>query len=151
MWHLDFLWFPSSIRARPQYALRTVYFQFWRGPRRVAHPTFLRSQARAYNRHVNRDRVTIQWNFTRKLARKKFGYSITRSRYLDFFDHTSTEIQHYVAFIAVDEARASAALLAHDVARRFSFHLQPVRRPLENRCTRSPALILPNTLIGQVC
>ena len=30
---------------------------------------------------MNRDRVTIQWRFTRTQPRKKFGYKITRSRY----------------------------------------------------------------------
>jgi hypothetical protein len=30
---------------------------------------------------MNRGRVTIQWKFTRKQARGKFGYAITRSRY----------------------------------------------------------------------
>ena len=51
------------------------------GRRRIADQALLRSEARAWNRRVNRDRVTIQWNFTRKLARKKFAYSISRSRY----------------------------------------------------------------------
>jgi len=32
----------------------------------------------------DRDRVTIQWSFTRRQARKKFGYKITRSRYWCF-------------------------------------------------------------------
>jgi hypothetical protein len=30
---------------------------------------------------MNRDRIMIQWSFTRKQARQKFGYRITRSRY----------------------------------------------------------------------
>jgi len=51
------------------------------GRRRIADQAFLRSEARSWNRRVNRDRLTIQWNFTRKLARKKFAYSITRSQY----------------------------------------------------------------------
>jgi hypothetical protein len=41
----------------------------------------LRKETRAWNRRMNRDRVTIQWSFTRTQARKKFGYKITRSRY----------------------------------------------------------------------
>jgi hypothetical protein len=41
----------------------------------------LRKQTRAWNRRVNRNRVMIQWSFTRKQARQKFGYKITRSRY----------------------------------------------------------------------
>ena len=51
------------------------------GRRRIGDRASLRKQTRAWNRRVNRDRVTIQWNFTRTQARKKFGYKITRSRY----------------------------------------------------------------------
>ena len=51
------------------------------GQRRIPNRTSLRQQTRAWNRRVNRDRVTIAWKFTRKKARLKFGYKITRSRY----------------------------------------------------------------------
>jgi transposase len=51
------------------------------GTRRIAHQASLRKEARAWNRRANRDRVLIQWAFTRKKARQKFGYTITRSRY----------------------------------------------------------------------
>ncbi len=51
------------------------------GQRRIADRTSLRQETQAWNRRVNRDRVMIQWNFTRKKARQKFGYKITRSRY----------------------------------------------------------------------
>jgi transposase len=51
------------------------------GRRRIGDRPALRKETRAWNRRVNRDPVTIQWNFTRKQARKKFGYTITRSRY----------------------------------------------------------------------
>jgi transposase len=51
------------------------------GLRRIADQACLRREAQAWNRRVNRDRVTIQWNFTRRLARKKFAYSISRSWY----------------------------------------------------------------------
>ncbi len=51
------------------------------GRRRIGDRPALRKETRAWNRRVNRDRVTIQWNFTRKQARQKFGYKITRSRY----------------------------------------------------------------------
>jgi len=40
-----------------------------------------RKESRASNRRVNRDQVMIQWTFTRKKARQKFAYTITRSRY----------------------------------------------------------------------
>jgi transposase len=42
----------------------------------------LRREGRAWNRRMNRDRVTIDWQFTRSKARQKFGYKrnqITRS------------------------------------------------------------------------
>jgi transposase len=51
------------------------------GKRRIGDRASLRKQARAWNRRINRDRAPIQWNFTRKQARRKFGYTITRSRY----------------------------------------------------------------------
>jgi transposase len=51
------------------------------GQRRIADREALRKEARAWNRRANRDRVPIQWAFTRKKARHKFGYKITRSRY----------------------------------------------------------------------
>jgi transposase len=51
------------------------------GQRRIGDRASLRRETRAWNRRMNRDRVTIQWKFTRKQARCKFGYVITRSRY----------------------------------------------------------------------
>jgi hypothetical protein len=51
------------------------------GRRRVGDRPSLWKETRAWNRRVNRDRVTSQWNFTRKQARQKFDYKITRSRY----------------------------------------------------------------------
>jgi hypothetical protein len=51
------------------------------GQRRLGDRASLGKESRAWNRRVNRDRVTIQWSFTRKKARQKFGYKITRSRY----------------------------------------------------------------------
>ena len=50
------------------------------GQRRIGDRASLRKETRAWNRRMNRDRVTIQWRFTRKQARKKFAYKITRSR-----------------------------------------------------------------------
>jgi transposase len=51
------------------------------GKRRIGDRASLRKETRAWNQRMNRDRVTIQWKFTRKQARRKFGYVITRSRY----------------------------------------------------------------------
>jgi transposase len=51
------------------------------GPRRIGNRASLRKETRAWNHRMNRDRVIIQWSLTRKLARQKFGYKITRSRY----------------------------------------------------------------------
>ena len=50
------------------------------GKRRIGKLASLRSQARAWNRRVNRDQITIQWKFTRKQARRKLHYTITRSQ-----------------------------------------------------------------------
>ena len=54
------------------------------GRRRIPSLRDLRREARAWNRRMNRDRVTIDWHFTRRKARLKFGYKrnqIMRSRY----------------------------------------------------------------------
>jgi hypothetical protein len=52
------------------------------GRRRIPSLLLLQREARAWNRKVNLDKVTIDWKFTRKNARQKFGYdknSFTRS------------------------------------------------------------------------
>ena len=51
------------------------------GPTPDRRSSFSAKETRAWNRRMNRDRVRIQWSFTRTQARKKFGYKITRSRY----------------------------------------------------------------------
>jgi hypothetical protein len=51
------------------------------GRRRIGDIAALRIQAKAWNRRANRDRVTIKWKFTRKMARLKLNYPFTRSRY----------------------------------------------------------------------
>jgi hypothetical protein len=53
------------------------------GRRRIPSLRQLQRQARAWNRKINRDRGTINWQFTRTNARQKFGYNrnnITRSQ-----------------------------------------------------------------------
>ena len=52
------------------------------GRRRIPSLPELQREARAWNRNMNRNRVTINWQFTRTNARRKFGYNrnnITRS------------------------------------------------------------------------
>ena len=44
------------------------------GQRRIPSLRQLQREARAWNRKMNRDRVKINWQFTRKKARQKFGY-----------------------------------------------------------------------------
>lgn len=44
------------------------------GTRRIPNLATLRRESRAWNRRVNRRRVKINWQFTRKAARKKFRY-----------------------------------------------------------------------------
>src|SRR5215813_431684 len=44
------------------------------GKRRIADLKRLRSEARAWNRRMNHDRVKITWKFDRKTARRKFSY-----------------------------------------------------------------------------
>jgi FkbM family methyltransferase len=49
------------------------------GTRRIGDIATLRDQAKAWNRRVNRDKITIKWKFTRKLARLTLNYLIKRS------------------------------------------------------------------------
>lgn len=44
------------------------------GSRRIPDLQTLRRETRAWNRRMNRDRVQINWKFTRQAARRKFGY-----------------------------------------------------------------------------
>ena len=44
------------------------------GKRRIPSLKTLKSEAKAWNRRMNRDRVKIAWKFDRKAARRKFGY-----------------------------------------------------------------------------
>ena len=44
------------------------------GKRRIPSLILLRSEARAWNRTVNRNKVIIDWRFTRMKARQKFNY-----------------------------------------------------------------------------
>ena len=52
------------------------------GQRRIPSLSDLQREATAWNRKMNRNHITINWQFTRKKARQKFGYernNITRS------------------------------------------------------------------------
>ena len=52
------------------------------GKRRIPSLVLLQREAHAWNRKINRDKTTIDWRFSRKKARQKFGYdknSFTRS------------------------------------------------------------------------
>jgi hypothetical protein len=44
------------------------------GKRRIPDLETLRREAKAWNRRMNRNAVTIAWKFDRKTARRKFGY-----------------------------------------------------------------------------
>jgi transposase len=51
------------------------------GQRRIGDLPALCGEVHAWERRINRDRTTIDWKFTRKKARQKLHYSITRTRY----------------------------------------------------------------------
>jgi hypothetical protein len=51
------------------------------GQRRIPHLTMLQKEVGAWGRRLNRDRTTIEWNFTRKQARWKLHYSTARAQY----------------------------------------------------------------------
>ena len=44
------------------------------GRRRIPDMAMLRRESRAWNRHMNRARVRINWAFDREAARRKFHY-----------------------------------------------------------------------------
>ena len=50
------------------------------GKRRIGNIRKLRAEARAWNQRTNRKRVTINWTFDRKKARKKFKYKYKTRR-----------------------------------------------------------------------
>ena len=50
------------------------------GKRRFGDIRILRAEARAWNRRTNRKRMTIDWTFDRKKARKKFKYKYKTKR-----------------------------------------------------------------------
>lgn len=49
------------------------------GKRRIRDIATLRLQAKAWNRRINREKITIEWKFTRKMARLKLNYLFKRS------------------------------------------------------------------------
>jgi transposase len=51
------------------------------GKRRIDDRATLQHEVQAWKRRLNHDGTTIEWNFTRKHARRKLHYSITRTRY----------------------------------------------------------------------
>jgi transposase len=51
------------------------------GKRRIDDLATLQHEVQAWKRRLNHDGTTIEWNFTRKHARRKLHYSITRTRY----------------------------------------------------------------------
>lgn len=50
------------------------------GKRRIPSLAELRREANAWNRRVNRERITINWKFDRKSARRAFCYNKPRFR-----------------------------------------------------------------------
>jgi hypothetical protein len=51
------------------------------GKRRIGDIATLHIQAKAWNRCINREKITIKWKFTRKLARLKLNYLFKRSKH----------------------------------------------------------------------
>jgi hypothetical protein len=54
------------------------------GKRRIPSLSFLKAECRAWNRRINRDRITIHWKFTRRDAHRVFHYQpnlFTRSQH----------------------------------------------------------------------
>ncbi len=53
----------------------SLYSRQCLGKRRISDLALLRQESRAWNRSMNRARVTINWKFNRKAARARFGYA----------------------------------------------------------------------------
>ena len=51
------------------------------GKRTIGEVATVQNEVRAWGRRLNRNETTIEWSFTRKLARRKLYYSLTRTRY----------------------------------------------------------------------
>jgi hypothetical protein len=51
------------------------------GKRRIGNIATLRKQTQAWNRRVNKNKITIQWKFTRRQARRTLHYAITQSKH----------------------------------------------------------------------
>ena len=58
----------------------SLYARQCLGKRRIGSLAELRAETKAWRRHVNRKRLTIDWKFTVAAARDKFGYSRRRGR-----------------------------------------------------------------------
>ena len=57
-----------------------IYSKQCLGTRRIGSLQELRTETAAWNRRVNRAKLTIDWGFTVRAARKKFGYSRRRGK-----------------------------------------------------------------------
>ena len=51
------------------------------GKHRMGYRVSVHKKTRAWTRRMNQDRVSMEWEVTRKHARQKFGPTIMRSRY----------------------------------------------------------------------
>lgn len=52
----------------------SIYVRQCLGSRRLGSLSVLKQETAAWNRHANRNRITIDWNFSVADARRKFGY-----------------------------------------------------------------------------
>jgi hypothetical protein len=51
------------------------------GKQRVATSSLLRKQARAWEKRMNRNKIKIDWTFSRRKARSKFRYKPARTKW----------------------------------------------------------------------
>src|SRR5450432_1265488 len=83
----DWLWNRFTVHYTPKHGswlnqaeiAISLYSRQCLGRRRIGDRASLRRETRAWNRRANRDQVMIQWNFTRKKARRTFNYTFMRS------------------------------------------------------------------------
>ena len=84
----DALWARFTVHYTPKHASWlnqaeieiSMFARQCLGSRRMEDIEFLAQEAHAWKQRVNLDRITIDWTFDRKKARKKLRYKIKRSR-----------------------------------------------------------------------
>ena len=85
--HGDWLWRRFTVHHTPRHGSWLnqaeieigIFSRQCLGKRRIPTIARLTTETNAWNQRINQDKTTIEWKFTRKKARQKLKYQITRS------------------------------------------------------------------------